>query len=409
MTSCGPRTTARPAPASASRSSARSARCSCSAWPWSARWVPAATTSRSCAPCGCAVPAPAKLAAFTLAEAAWPVLAGAVVGVALASAAAAVVASSTGSPVGPVVRAGLTGSVVGLAVLLPLAVASVAVALRARPGGGEPVVWHAVEIAAAVLAGAALLVAARGGTSAGTGRTDPLLVALPLLVITAAALLAARLAPPLLRLAARALPHRALTARTAVQGPVRRPVRAATTVAVLAATVGAVVFATGYRATLQRGAEDQAAYAVPTTAVLRTGPDLARPVDVATGPAVAALGQGVQSYPVLRTDARSLSGAETAPVQMLGVDPAALPAMARWRDDYSDRSRARSPLPSPSPPRRRPPRCRRGASCASRTPARCAASTSSAWCATGRAAAPRSRCARTPGRSSERCRRDAER
>ena len=282
-----------------------------------------------------------RLAGFTLAEASWPVLLGAVVGIALCSAAAAVVAGASGSPVGPVVRTGLTGSLAGLAVLVPLSIVAVALTLRVRPGGGERAVWHAVELAAAVLAGTALLVAARGGTSASSDRTDPLLVALPLLVVTAAALLAARLAPPLLHLAGRALPHRALTTRTAVQGPVRRPIRAATTVAVLTATVAAVVFATGYRATLQRGAEDQAAYAVPTTAVLRTGPDLAKPVDVATGPAVAGLGAGVRAYPVLRTAAQlAISGAGTVPVQMLGVEPGVLPEMAQWRDDYANRSPA---------------------------------------------------------------------
>lgn len=294
-----------------------------------------------------------RLAGFTLAEAAWPVLLGAVVGVVATVAAMAGVASATGTPVGPVVRAGLVGSLAGLAVLVPLAVAAVALTLRVRPDGGEAAVWHAVEIAAAVLAGAALLVAARGGTTAGTGRTDPLLVALPLLVITAAALLAARLAPPVLSLVGRLLPHRALTARTAVQGPVRRPIRAATTVAVLAATVAAVVFATGYRATLQRGAEDQAAYAVPMSAVLRTGTDLTRPTDVSTPAAVASLGAGVHAYPVLRTGATvAVSGNENAPVQVLGLDPAALPALAQWRDDYADRSPStlQRGLAVPAPP-----------------------------------------------------------
>ena len=285
------------------------------------------------------------LATFTLGEAAWPVLLGAVLGPLLALGVAALAAAATGSPVAPTLGTGLAGGAPFLVVLVPLAIALVAGTLRLQPGGGERAAWHGVELAVAVLAGAALLLVARGGTGV-SGEGDAagtLLVALPVLVVCAGALLAARLTVPLVRAASRLgarrrtrRPSHPGAVRLALVGPLRRPLRAATTVAVLTAAVAGVVFAAGYRATLAEGAADQAAYAVPVDAVLRTGPDLASPARVATPQAVAALPGDVAAHPVVRTGAVArLSSVQNAPVQVLGLDPAALEQVARWRPDYS--------------------------------------------------------------------------
>ncbi|MGB9377518.1 MAG: hypothetical protein WCB04_08400, partial [Mycobacteriales bacterium] len=116
----------------------------------------------------------------------------------------------------------------------------------------------------------------------------------------------------------------------------RQPLRAAATVAVLAATCCAIVFAGTYRDTVDRGAADQAAFSVPMVARLTTGPGLTRPADVASPATVAALGSGAVAYPVLRAGATvAVSPAEAAPIEVLGVDPDALRRVAHWRPDYS--------------------------------------------------------------------------
>jgi hypothetical protein len=108
-------------------------------------------------------------------------------------------------------------------------------------------------------------------------------------------------------------------------------------VAVLAATSTSVVFAVGYRTTLDRGAADQAAFAVPMVARLTTGPSLVRPADLATEGAVGSLGPGATAYPVLRAVASlPLNAADSAPVELLGLAPSALPRVAHWRSDYAD-------------------------------------------------------------------------
>jgi hypothetical protein len=108
-------------------------------------------------------------------------------------------------------------------------------------------------------------------------------------------------------------------------------------VAVLAATSASVVFAIGYRTTLDRGAADQAAFSVPMVARLTTGASLDRPADLASEGAVSAVGSGATAYPVLRGGASlALNAADTQPVEVVGLSPSALPRMAHWRSDYSD-------------------------------------------------------------------------
>jgi hypothetical protein len=70
---------------------------------------------------------------------------------------------------------------------------------------------------------------------------------------------------------------------------------------------------------------------------LITGPTLERPADLTAGGAVRALGSGATAYPVLRAvGSLPLTSADSAPVELLGLDPSALPRMAHWRSDYAD-------------------------------------------------------------------------
>ena len=123
-------------------------------------------------------------------------------------------------------------------------------------------------VALACLGTAALAESRRGGDGTLRARSDPLLVALPLLAAVTTGLVAARLWIPLARLAEKLLPRRSIAGRIALLGAVRRPLRAVATTAFLAAAVASVVFAGAYRSTLLQGSADQAAYAVPLDATL---------------------------------------------------------------------------------------------------------------------------------------------
>src|SRR5204863_6007844 len=160
---------------------------------------------------------------------------------------------------------------------------------------------------------------------------DPVLLTLPVIAVVCGGLLAARLWPAALTPLARALPPRWLGARLGLLGARRRPLRPVATVAFLTAAVALVVFAGAYRATLARGAVDQAAFAVPLDARVTVGTSLDRPLDVAGPAGFAATAPGVTVHPVVRSSAAvRLSAAESAPVELVGVDPAALARMRSW-------------------------------------------------------------------------------
>jgi hypothetical protein len=93
------------------------------------------------------------------------------------------------------------------------------------------------------------------------------------------------------------------------------------------------VFAGAYQATLRQGAADQAAYAVPLDARITAGDGLSRPLDVATPAGYAATVPGVTVHSVLRISASVRANAvESRPVELIGVDPAALPLVHSWEN-----------------------------------------------------------------------------
>jgi hypothetical protein len=197
--------------------------------------------------------------------------------------------------------------------------------------------WRTLD--GVVVAGAAVAVfaLARGAVTISglQQRTDPLLVALPILAVVCGGLLAGRIFPLLVPAgvrAARRLPRRwELPVRLGLSGSARRPLRAVATVAFLAAATGIVVFAGGYRATLSQGAQDQAAFAVPVDATLRVGPPLRRPLDVAPLSGYEALAPGTLAGPVLRsTTGIRLNAAETRAAELIGVPPQMLARIPAW-------------------------------------------------------------------------------
>jgi hypothetical protein len=278
--------------------------------------------------------------ALALVEAAVPVVVGTALGLAAGVVAAAWLAANAGLSARAVAADALAQSWVAVAVAAALAVVVVALTAswpEARDGAGGRTAWRVVD--GVVVAGLVVVVvaAARGtvGTASLTGGADPLLGALPVVAVVCGGLLAARLWPYVVTGVGRLLPaghERGLAVRLGLLGAVRRPLRAVATVAFVTAAVGIVVFAGSYRATLAQGAVDQAAYQVPLDARLTVGPTLDQPLDVASPAAMAALaGGGTAVRAVVRTSASvRVSGTEAAPVEVVGVDPAALSEVASW-------------------------------------------------------------------------------
>jgi hypothetical protein len=284
---------------------------------------------------------PRLLRALLAGEVLGAAAAGLVAGCLLGAAGAAVVAARGGLPVAVTTAAAVLAALPAAAVLTLVAgvLLAVTVALpAARDGAAARAVWHAVEAAAFVCIAVAAVLAARGGVSAGAdggqgGTSDPLLLTLPVLVLAAAALGLARLWLPVVRGGQRLVPRRSVAARLGLAAVTGRPLRPAATAALLTAAVATSVFAGAYQATLDRGATDQAAFAVPLDARIQTGPSLVRPYDAAPPPALATALPGVDARPVLRvTASRRVSSDQGAAVQLVGLQPATLTQMAAWSD-----------------------------------------------------------------------------
>jgi len=274
------------------------------------------------------------VAVLLVAEAALAALAGAVGALVLGGGAALALAAGAGLPPWPTAASALVAALPTLAAVTVAATGVVVAAIGWRAPGGSPEqapgLLHALEAGAAGCLGAAVLLASRGGVGTGD-RSDPLLTALPLLVLTAAGLLVARCWPPLARLLAHLPPRTALGARLGLAAVAGRPARPAATAGVLAAAVATAVFAAGYAATLDRGAGDQAAHAVPLDLRITPGAPPVAPLDAVPPADLAAALPGATVSPVIRTAGSVRLGAQQADaVQLVGVDPAVLPRIARW-------------------------------------------------------------------------------
>jgi hypothetical protein len=281
---------------------------------------------------------PRQVMAVVVGEVAATAAAGAVLGVALGSGVTAVLAARGDLPVLATVGRAVAAGAPAVLALAALAGVLLAVTLRraAERDGVDDATWRAVGLSAVTAAAVAALLAARGGVGVspegGSVANDPLLPALPALVLVAAALVAARGWPLMARTMQRFLPRRAIAARLGVGAVAARPLRAAATAALLTAAVGGSVFAGAYRATLERGSGDQAAFAVPTTARVTAGSTGLAPLDVAAPANYAAVASGATAYPVLRlAGSLRVRSVQAEAVQFVGLDPRALTDAARWK------------------------------------------------------------------------------
>ncbi len=233
-----------------------------------------------------------------------------------------------------------------------------------------------LDVLAVAAAAAAAIGFRRGALDSGTAATGgdaTFLVLLPGLVCFAAAVATARLLGPLMRAGERLTRRSPPALRLAMLGLARAPARTTATAAFLVVAVGLALFATGYRATLERGSGDEAAFAVPLDFSLSEGPKLVTPLEAAPLARFDRIAPGVHAYPVVRQTAE-VPGAGTSVLSptVLGVPPAAL-AHLHWRRDFAalplstlaatDRRRSAGVTSRPAPPARsddlssrRPPR-----------------------------------------------------
>ena len=143
-----------------------------------------------------------------------------------------------------------------------------------------------------------------------------------------------------MRLAERTTRRSGAPLRLAALALARAPARTAAAGAFVVVSVGLALFASAYRQTLQRGAQDEAAFAVPLDVTLTEGSKLVLPGDAATLGGYERLASGVHAYPALRRAAGVAGvGSSASSVTVLGLAPGTLARM-RWRDDFSPSSRS---------------------------------------------------------------------
>ncbi len=263
-----------------------------------------------------------QLVTFVTVEAALLSAVAVLVGAAGGIAAGAVLAHIAGTPSGPVLTHSLItpGWIAVLAGSWLLSTGLLAGSAAVR--GGQ----IADALAVAAVAAIALALAVNHDAN---GR-DPLTVLLAPLCALAGGVLVFRLASGTLRSAERAARHGPVMVRLALVGLARAPSAPALAAAFLAVSIGLGGFALAYRATLLRGAADQAADRVPLDGLIAPGPDFTRPLDVASL-ARWQRAQGGMVWPVRRTDATYVSGGSSVTVPALGVPAAALPRIHGWR------------------------------------------------------------------------------
>jgi hypothetical protein len=267
-----------------------------------------------------------QLATFTAVEPALVAFVAVCVGWAVGAGFAALLARSLHTEAGPVLAHSLlSGGGLALAVLLAIVSAAVVVAsLRASVASFGDWSLTTADVAAIGAVAAVLLAVARGDASADAvgGGTGAFLLLLPALVVFAAAVLAARLLAPVFRALGRA--RGPLPVRLAAVSLARRGGTAIVASAFLVVSVGVALFAVSYRATLERGQRDQAAFAVPADYVLSEDLQRLVPVQQFEPAAFDALGEPI-------TVARASGDVRGRDVTLLALPSQAVPRIDGWR------------------------------------------------------------------------------
>jgi hypothetical protein len=284
-----------------------------------------------------------QLVLLTGAESAAVGVAGTALGWLAGVLAATVAADRAGAPVGAVLRESVFSST-GLLVALGTAVVAtvvLAAAVSARPRRRGPFgVLDVLALAAVAVVAVALAqgVTDRSRLEEGEGAAA-LLLLLPALLAFAAAVGAARLLDPALRLLER-LGRGRLSLRLAAQSLSRGRGTATVAAAFLVVSFSLALLAESYRATLARGEREAAAFAVPLDFVVRE--DLRRLVpvqDAASLQRFRRLGADVGVVPVLRLTGGAGRVEGVTGVTVLGLPPGALSGLEKIRPSAATRIR----------------------------------------------------------------------
>lgn len=296
-----------------------------------------------------------QLRLLTWAESGFVAIGGVVAGWLVGLVAGALAASRAGAPVGAVLRESvlsttglaLAASVLVLATVVIAVATSVPTRPRARFGPIDGVALGAVAIVVASLLGGAT-----DPSSLADGQTAGLvLLLLPGLIALAAAVVAARVFGPLVRVVGR-LGDRNIGARLAAVTLGRGPGSATITVAFLTLAFALALLAEGYRATLVRAEDDQAAFTVPLDLVVREDLKSLVPVlDAAPLARYAEIGGGATAVPVLRLQTSAGNSEGIGGVTLLGLPAGTIAHLHGWRDSFAQKPRS-ALVSAVSPPAR---------------------------------------------------------
>jgi hypothetical protein len=274
---------------------------------------------------------------FIFGEALLPAAVGAVVGELGAALAIGALANAEGAPVDVVLPLALfQPAALGLTILL-VGLATIAVILGIHPAAGrllQPRIVIAAVLPAGLLLAWQRLSSGPVDPAALAGdATSPTSVVLPGALGLAVILGSLVLLPPLLRGLARGSRRAPTGIRLATISVAREPLRPAAVMTLLAFSVGAVVFAEVYSATLRQGAADQAAFQAGMDVRVQT---LAAEGRFSTEVVPALLGGGVGSdveiAPMIRLPGES---ATRRTFTLVGIEGVELGRLRGWRADLS--------------------------------------------------------------------------
>ena len=260
------------------------------------------------------------LAAYVAAEALAMCAAALLLGFVGALGVATIISAAAGEPAGPVLTHSLITPATALALAAGWIVAASLVALATQLKSARVLDLAAVAAGAALIAGLTL-------GSGDAGRSAALLAPSCCL---AAGIVVFRVMVWLLAPAERLVRRGAISVRLALVGLARAPEPPAAAIAFVCAAVALGGFALAYRATLQRGAADQAADRVPLDAIVAPGPSFATPLELEPLSVWRAVSHGAV-FPVRRTQASYQVGDDTATVPALGVPASAFALIHGWR------------------------------------------------------------------------------
>ena len=274
---------------------------------------------------------------FLVLEAAIPAVIGGLIGWLGGALVVATMAGWAGADAAAIVRGALlaptTLLAAGIFLIVTIATTVIATAPGRTWGGGVRTIVAVALTAVVILAWQYIASGPLDTESLAGAISSPAVVLLaPTLAFLAALLLATTL-PRLLRAISRRSARAPLAVRLSLLSISRDPGRPAATLTLLAFSIGAIVFATCWSATLREGIDESAAYRAGLDLRVRelgTGLSISRsvvPVD-----RYAELGSDIRTVPVFRETTAAQPGGR---VEILGIDPSALPTLPGWRGDFS--------------------------------------------------------------------------